>query len=289
MNTLIRDISDTARWVAVYRADESEHPDAVFHDSYARMLAGVTGEQIVKAMAAGRENSWSFVARTYLFDAFVMEYVKQGIDMVVNLASGLDTRPFRLDLPAELIWVDIDLPGITDYMKDMLKGEKAHCAHERIALDLSERQERIKLFQDLALRGKNILVVSEGLIGYLDESEAGALAYDLSHIKNFRYWVNDIMSPGILPLIQKEMGNLLTDAGTPLKFAPADGEDFFRLFGWKPLESRSKLKTAVTLHRVNSTDLLSFAAQSEPANPRGQFPWSGVCLFENVVRLDTQT
>lgn len=284
MNTLIRDITDTARWVAVYRADESERPDAVFHDRYARKLAGEKGEQIVKAMAAGRENSWSFVARTYLFDTFIMEHVKQGIDMVVNLASGLDTRPFRLNLSADLIWVDVDLPDMSDYMNTTLKGEKAHCVHERIALDLAEREERIKLFHQLALRGKNILVVSEGLIGYLDESEAGALAYDLSHIKNFRYWVNDMMSPGILPLIQQEMGNLLIDAGTPLKFAPADGEDFFRLFGWKPLESRSKLKTAVALHRVHSHELLSFAAQTEPANPRGQFPWSGVCLFENGVR-----
>lgn len=39
----IRNISDTALWVAVYRARESEHPGALFHDPYARKLAGDRG------------------------------------------------------------------------------------------------------------------------------------------------------------------------------------------------------------------------------------------------------
>jgi O-methyltransferase involved in polyketide biosynthesis len=37
---LIRDISDTARWMAVFRARESERPDAVFKDPFAQALAG---------------------------------------------------------------------------------------------------------------------------------------------------------------------------------------------------------------------------------------------------------
>ena len=50
---LIRDISDTARWMAVYRARESERPDAVFTDPFARRLAGERGEQIANAMPFG--------------------------------------------------------------------------------------------------------------------------------------------------------------------------------------------------------------------------------------------
>jgi O-methyltransferase involved in polyketide biosynthesis len=37
---LIRNVSDTALWVAVYRARETDRPDAVFRDPYARRLAG---------------------------------------------------------------------------------------------------------------------------------------------------------------------------------------------------------------------------------------------------------
>lgn len=280
MEKIIRDITDTARWVAVYRADETERADAVFRDPYARRLAGERGEQVVKAMAEGRKNSWSFIARTYLFDKIIQQHIAEGYEMILNLASGLDARPYRLTLPGELAWVDVDMPGMIDYVKGMMADEMPRCKLERIPLDLSEREARLELFDSLNSRNKKTLVVSEGLVGYLDESEAGALAYDLSHFRNFRHWVLDLMSPGILPLIQEEMGTLLDDAGTPLKFAPAEGEEFFQLFGWKPMASESKLKTALALHRVPA-ELMDFAQKPEPAGPKGAFPWSGVCVFEN--------
>ena len=68
---LIRDISDTARWMAVYRARETRRPDAVFRDPFAKALAGERGEQIAKSIGFGEENDWPFVARTYLFDRVI--------------------------------------------------------------------------------------------------------------------------------------------------------------------------------------------------------------------------
>ena len=44
----VRNISDTALWVAMYRAIESDRPDALFYDPYARKLAGERGAQILK-------------------------------------------------------------------------------------------------------------------------------------------------------------------------------------------------------------------------------------------------
>lgn len=68
---LIRNVSDTARWVAVYRAQESERRDAVFRDPFARRFAGQRGEEIADALSFGKQSAWSFVARTYLYDLFV--------------------------------------------------------------------------------------------------------------------------------------------------------------------------------------------------------------------------
>src|SRR3954451_20365490 len=99
MAPLIHDISDTARWMAVYRARESERSDAVFRDPFARALAGERGEQIAKAIGFGVENAWSFLARAYLSDRLIAKQVKNGVDLVVNLAAGLDTRPYRMELP----------------------------------------------------------------------------------------------------------------------------------------------------------------------------------------------
>jgi O-methyltransferase involved in polyketide biosynthesis len=46
----IRNISDTANWAAVYRARESERPDALFRDPFARRLAGELGERIFETL-----------------------------------------------------------------------------------------------------------------------------------------------------------------------------------------------------------------------------------------------
>ena len=60
----IRNVSDTALWVAVYRAMETERSDALFHDPYARRLAGERGQAIVDAMPRGKSMSWPMVVRT---------------------------------------------------------------------------------------------------------------------------------------------------------------------------------------------------------------------------------
>lgn len=127
MEPLIENISDTAKWVAVFRADESERPDAIFHDPFARRLAGERGEQIANTIEFSRNNSWSFVARTFLFDEFIKQHIELGYDMVVNLASGLDTRPYRMQLPASLKWIEVDLPGIMNYKQTILANEKPNC------------------------------------------------------------------------------------------------------------------------------------------------------------------
>src|SRR5512138_1155580 len=95
---VIPHVSDTARWVAAYRAHETERPDALFRDPLARRLAGERGEEISRTVKLGAMGEWPMVARTLLFDAFVTSEVARGVDTVVNLAAGLDTRPYRMSL-----------------------------------------------------------------------------------------------------------------------------------------------------------------------------------------------
>src|SRR5262245_54649891 len=91
----LRHISETARWVAVYRARESARPDAVFRDPLAARLAGIEGAAIADSLPASRAASWAVVARTHVIDQMVAAEAASGADMVINLAAGLDTRPYR--------------------------------------------------------------------------------------------------------------------------------------------------------------------------------------------------
>lgn len=281
MSSLVQNISDTAKWVAVFRAEESERPDAVFHDPFARKLAGKKGEQIANAIGFGRENSWSFVARTFLFDEFIMRHVREGYDMILNLAAGLDARPYRMDLPASLHWVEVDLPGILEEKEKVLDNETPRCNLERIRLDLSDQKARSGLFKQLNSKAGKILVMTEGLVIYLTSAQVASFATDLSSQKNFKRWIFDMVSPALLKMIQERMGPALGGSGAVFQFGPAEGEEFFLQYGWKSLESKSGLKTAASLNRLNE-EMVKFAAIPEPEGRRDQFPWTGVCLFENI-------
>ena len=71
----IQHVSDTARWVALYRAMESERPDALFHDPYARRLAGPRGERIVDTMPKGRSWAWPMIVRTAVMDELILRAI----------------------------------------------------------------------------------------------------------------------------------------------------------------------------------------------------------------------
>lgn len=282
MDPIIRDIADTARWMAVYRARESERDDAVFKDPFARALAGERGEQIAAAMTFGEENAWSFIARTYLFDRFVARGVEGGVDLIVNLAAGLDTRPYRMSLPPSLRWVEVDLPEILDYKEGVLASATPACQLERVRLDLSNPDARRGLFARLGRSASNVLVLSEGLLIYLMPTEVCALGADLADAANFNHWVVDITSPGLLEMLKQRMGSVMSEAGAPFIFAPAEGPEFFEKCAWKPIEVKSMLQTARKLDRLPMM-LRMLAMLPEPSGPAGSRPWAGVCLLARIV------
>jgi len=272
---LIRNISDTALWVAVFRARESERQDALFKDPFARKLAGERGEQIAKGMQAGLRYEWPYTARTVRFDQIITEQIKQGTDMVVNLAAGLDTRPYRMGLPSSLQWIEVDFPAMIDYKKEILAEEKPRCVLERVPLDLSDVNGRRALFQRLGRNARKVLVVTEGLLVYLTRDEVSALGRDLAAQTSFRDWAIDLCSPGLLKMLQKNLG-ALSEAGSPLKFGPEEGPEFFLPSGWKAVDVYSMLKTAAKIKRLPFfLWLMSFLPESN--GRQGSRPWGAVC------------
>jgi methyltransferase (TIGR00027 family) len=275
--TTVRHVSDTARWVAYFRARETERPDALFRDPYAARLAGEHGFALANTLADGNKHEWAWVARTYLFDQFLSSAFQNGADLVLNLAAGLDARPYRMDLPASLEWVEVDFPEIIAYKEEILGSEKPHCRLERIALDLSDEHGRTKLFADLNARTHNIVVVSEGLLIYFSTDEVASLAKALAVGEHFRNWVIDLASPGQLKLMQRTTGKQLSEAGAAFKFGPVDGANFFVPHGWEPKDVQGLLKTAAQFKRAPA-ELLSLLP--EPKAPFTNYPWTGVCLLQ---------
>lgn len=277
---LFRDVSDTARWVAVFRAWESSRPDALFRDPYAARLAGQRGEHIAKQMTFHTRHAWSYVARTWLIDRLVMDEIHAGADMILNLAAGLDTRPYRLELPPNLAWIEVDFPRLLAYKTEILRDARPRCALERIPLDLADAAARRALLERLGGSRKRIVVISEGLLIYLTREAVGSLASDLKAQPGVRRWILDLSSPALLKMIRKHSGPL-DEANAPLQFAPEEGPAFFEQYGWRTVRIESLLKTAARLRRLPSLMMRLIAAISSPV-PKGNRPWSGVCVLERA-------
>lgn len=274
---MIRNVSDTALWVALYRAEETERPDALFGDPYARALAGERGAQIFASIPKRAHHQWAYSMRTLLFDRYIAAEVAAGAGMVINLAAGLDTRPYRMPLPSSLQWIEIDLPDMIDYKEEILRDARPACRVERIRLDLADENARRSIFQELGRLATGAVIASEGLLIYLTDEQVATLAEDLAAIPSFQRWIFDLASPTLVRMLQKQVGKQLDSAGAPLRFGPPEGPKFFERHGWRILDSETSLHNAAKHRRVGLV-MRFFARISDPKKFVANRPWAATVL-----------
>jgi methyltransferase (TIGR00027 family) len=235
--TLIENVSDTAFWVAYYRGMEGERRDALFHDPLALVLAGERGKQIARSLPGAMMTGWGITIRTCIIDDYIRKAIGEGIDTVLNLGAGLDTRPYRLELPASLQWIEADFAPTIEYKEEKLKKETPRCRLERVKIDLANGSERRKFFADASARAKKMLVLTEGVVPYLTQEDVAGLADELRAVGNVRYWIVDYFSPEAIRMRRRSrMGRKMRNA--PFRFTPADWFAFFKAHGWQSKEAR---------------------------------------------------
>ncbi|WP_158018868.1 class I SAM-dependent methyltransferase [Mycobacterium basiliense] len=179
-------VGATAVMVAAARAVETNQPDALIRDPYAKLLvtnanAGVIWEamldeeMVAKVEALDAETAATVAhmrgyqaVRTNFFDTYFAGAVAAGVRQVVILASGLDSRAYRLDWPAGTTVYEIDQPQVLAY-------KSATLAEHGVTPTADRREVRIDLRQDwpVALRAAGFdptartAWLAEGLLMYL--------------------------------------------------------------------------------------------------------------------------
>lgn len=150
-------VGSTAVMVAAARASETASTDPLINDPYAKLLVAGAGtgiwelllddtlvdkvEAIDAEVAAVYHHMRNYQAvRTHFFDAFFAEAVAAGIRQVVILASGLDSRAYRLDWPAGTTVYEIDQPKVLAYKEQTMAANDVTPAAERrtVAIDLRQ-------------------------------------------------------------------------------------------------------------------------------------------------------
>jgi methyltransferase (TIGR00027 family) len=273
-------VTDTAKWMATYRAWESARSDALFKDALAARLAGDRGPALAQLAPRQVRDGWPAVIRTKLVDDMIMGAVADGCGCVINLAAGFDTRPYRLPLPASLTWIEADFPSLIDEKERLLSDVEPICSLLRKRVDLADRSARDALFSTIQRDWHNALVICEGFLVYLDDASVRQLATDLIRHSAIRSWIVDFFSPGVLRMMLSGLRGRLDRS--PLRFAPLNGVEFFEALGWQVEEIRSIFREASRLGRAPF--LVRLAEVLPDADPRnlGRAKWAGVVRLRNA-------
>jgi methyltransferase (TIGR00027 family) len=193
-------VGTTAVMVAAARAIETDKPDPLIRDPYAKLLVADAGtgvwetmlddSMVAKVESIDPESAAIFhhmrsyqAVRTHFFDAYFADAVAAGIRQVVILASGLDSRAYRLNWPAGTTVFEIDQPKVLAYKSETL-------AAHGVTPSVDRREVPIDLRQDWpsAVRGQGFdpgaptAWLAEGLLMYLPAGAQDRLFEQISEL-----------------------------------------------------------------------------------------------------------
>ncbi|MDE3168189.1 MAG: class I SAM-dependent methyltransferase [Acidobacteriota bacterium] len=239
----ISHVSDTALMVAAARARETARSDGMVSDPYAARLAGERGEAILAASPRGEILTFGVGMRSRFLDDLLLELIAgERLDTVLLLGAGLDTRPWRLHLPADLRWIEADFADILEYKRAILSDEP-RCRVERRTGDLNDAAVRAAIF---AGTGERTLLITEGLLMYLPEETVEAIGKDAA-AAGVGYWIMDLTSSALAARLA--IGN---DPGIgKVRAAGAiEGDAMWRAIerhGWRSVRMRGYVRDVMSI------------------------------------------
>jgi methyltransferase (TIGR00027 family) len=150
---LASSVGSTATMVAAARAVASRDPDPLIDDPYAAPLVRAVGidffTKVVDGALTFGDADESGVARlmtdvmavrTRFFDDFFLDAAAAGVRQAVILASGLDSRAYRLNWPEGTVVYEIDQPRVIEAKTAAMTeiGASPSCDRRAVAVDLRD-------------------------------------------------------------------------------------------------------------------------------------------------------
>lgn len=269
----ISQVSHTAHWVATYRALETESAKPLFVDPFARSLAGDLGFKLLNKIPLAKALKNFFIMRTKLIDDLVLELLAtQNIDVVINIGSGLDTRPYRLSVPTSLHWVEIDSAAILEYKSYLLQNYTPHCQYLSFTGSEGDFESIIRFIQSKFPQNSRILFITEGLLPYLKPQEVQVL---MSMMKNSStaavFWIFDNAKSPIINFLGKLWQPLFPQSNLQFR-APTLTSEIFSQFSFRPYKTVSILESMIYHQRVPwSLKFLFFTSRFWISSIRNRF------------------
>jgi len=236
----ISHVSDTALMVAACRALETETADGFVHDPFAARLAGERGPAILKALPNPDMMRFGIGVRSHFMDELLLETVRSGkAGTVLSLGCGLDARAWRLELPADLRWIEVDFEDMLAYKEASLAGEKPRCRREHYAADMNDAAQRRAMF---AYAGNEpAFMITEGLLMYLPEATVEAIAAEAWRESAVSHWMADITTSAFAKAISMDAMHSVRSVQAPDSIPGERILEIIGAHGWTDDAKRSYL------------------------------------------------
>jgi len=180
-------VDEEALWLAACLADESTRPDRVIADPFAAHLAGTRGARLFAARSIDGGALMTALSVAVVDDMVQRAVLDQHLHAVVQLGAGLDTRPFRLALPNDLRWVELDSNTLCLYKGMRLAHLTPQCRVERMGFDMTDPAQPAAVLRR-ALRGvARGLLLTENALDRFDSSELSEIAPQLR--RGLKWWI----------------------------------------------------------------------------------------------------
>jgi methyltransferase (TIGR00027 family) len=219
------DVGRTALAVAAARAGESTRPDRLFDDPLAAdFVTASNGVQLLGASTEQASEVWRAMGdyvpiRTRFHDDLLGAAVAGGCRQIVLLAAGLDTRAFRLPLPAGTRVFELDRPDVLAFKAATLAERAAVAACPRVPVSADLREDWPGRLLDAGFQAAEPTAwLAEGLLPYLGVVDADLL---LAH-------VSTLSAPGSRFGFDRIDQTALRAILTNLAAAPGTGLDYVR-------------------------------------------------------------
>jgi methyltransferase (TIGR00027 family) len=177
---LASSVGATATGVAASRALASKQPNPLINDPFADALVKAVGLEHCNKIADGelehgddplfsRQQMCEQIAvRTRFFDDFFIGAASAGVRQAVILASGLDTRAYRLAWPRDAVVYEIDQPQVIEFKSRVLAGLGASPAADRRTVAIDLRDDWPTALRDTGFEASLPTAwIAEGLLIYL--------------------------------------------------------------------------------------------------------------------------
>ena len=273
----ITHVSDTALLVAAARALESESPDGFVHDPFAARLAGERGIAMFRELPHREMLRFGMGVRSRFLDELLLEALgSKPIATVLNVGCGLDTRPWRLALPPELRWIEIDFAEILDYKDALMSAETLRCRRERFTADVNDASQRRAMY---AVAGPApALMITEGVLMYLPAGTVKALAAEVWKESGITDWMTEITTSEFAKAIGMDQSESVLNVRASDSLAGEQILDVVRRNGWVPVARRSYITDmAFAMERI--LGLMGDRVQARGPQPIGADDPTGVYRF----------